>query len=301
VNRVLVTGATGFIGLGTLELLVRAGMDVHAISSRGVPADSPREVSWHVADLLEPGAEPELASIKATHLLHLAWYAEPGRFWHAAVNVNWVEASLRLLRAFAAGGGQRMVMAGTCAEYTWDDKTVCLESATPTRPATLYGTAKHALHTLAAAYAGEMGMSLAWGRVFFVFGPHEAPARLASSVVSSLVAGREALCSRGEHVRDFLYAPELAAAFVTLLTSKVEGPVNMASGRPMRVRDLIEVLATAAGRPDLVRLGARPSGDEPAWLTADVARLRDEVGWSPSLSTEEAARRTVAWWREQTR
>lgn len=298
-SRVLVTGATGFIGRGTLEPLLNAGMEVHAVSSRGAPADGPVGVRWHLADLLSPEAEHDLARIGATHLLHLAWYAEPGRFWRAAVNVDWVEASIRLMRAFAAGGGRRMVMAGTCAEYRWDDDTTCVESGTPTRPDTLYGTAKHALHTLAAAYAREMGMSLAWGRIFFVFGPHEDPARLAGFVASSLVAGREAPCSRGEQVRDFLYAPELSSAFVALLAADVVGPVNMASGRPVRVRELIEALATAAGRPDLVRLGARPSGDEPHRLTADVARLRDEVGWSPSLSLDEAARRTVTWWRQR--
>ena len=102
-------------------------------------------------------------------------------------------------------------------------------------------------------------MSLAWGRVFFVFGPHEHPARLAGSVAGALVAGQEALCSHGEQVRDFLYAPELAAAFVALLRSDVTGPVNMASGEAVALRELIEALAAAAGRPDLVRLGARPS------------------------------------------
>jgi nucleoside-diphosphate-sugar epimerase len=139
---------------------------------------------------------------------------------------------------------------------------------------------------------------MAWGRVFFVFGPHEHPGRLASSVAGSVVAGEEALCSDGEQVRDFLYAPELAAAFVALLLSDATGPVNMASGVPRRVRDLIEAIADAAGRPELVRLGARPTAEsEPARLTADVKRLREEVGWAPTLSLAEAAQRTVEWWR----
>lgn len=298
-NRVLVTGATGFIGRGTLEPLVQAGMEVHAVTSRAAPADSPAGVHWHVADLLGPGAEAEVAAVQATHLLHLAWYAEPGRFWRSPDNLEWVAASLRLIRAFAEAGGRRLVVAGTCAEYEWSDDTMCVENRTPTRPATLYGAAKHGLRTVVAAYADEVGLAMAWGRVFFVFGPHEHPARLAGSVAGALVAGREALCSDGEQVRDFLYAPELAAAFVALLASEVTGPVNMASGEPLRVRDLIEALARAAGRPDLVRLGARPSANEPARLAADAARLHDEVGWTPSISLDDAAARTVAWWRAQ--
>ncbi|MGO9956926.1 MAG: NAD-dependent epimerase/dehydratase family protein [Solirubrobacteraceae bacterium] len=298
-SRVLVTGASGFIGLGTLQPLLEAGMEVHAVSSRGAPAGAPSEVRWHVADLLQPGAERELAAIQATHLLHLAWYAEPGRFWRAADNLDWLAASLKLIRTFTEAGGRRVVVAGSCAEYEWSDRTHCVESLTPTRPATLYGAAKHALHTVAAAYAGESGTALAWGRVFFVFGPREDPRRLGGSVASALVRGQEALCSHGGQVRDFLYAPELGAAFAALLRSDVGGPVNMASGRPLRVRDLVEALAAAAGRPELVRLGARPAAAEPARLTADVARLRDEVGWEPSLELDEAAALTVAWWREQ--
>jgi len=299
VNRVLVTGATGFIGRGTLEPLLEAGMEVHAVSSRGAPPGAPSAVHWHVTDLLTQGSERQLAEIQATHLLHMAWYAEPGKFWNAAANLDWVGSSLRLIRSFAQAGGRRMVIAGSCAEYEWRDDTVCVEDLTPIRPATLYGAAKHALHTVAAAYAEEVGLSMAWGRIFFVFGPHEDPARLAGSVASALVAGQEALCSQGEQVRDFLYAPELAASFVALLRSQVAGAVNLASGEPVRVRDLIEAIAAATGRPELVRLGARTSGVEPARLTAQVARLRDEVGWSPSISLDEGARRTVAWWRER--
>lgn len=296
-SRVLVTGATGFIGRGTLTPLLEAGMEVHAVSSKAAPSDSPAAVRWHQVDLLAPGAEREIEALGASHLLHLAWYAEPGRFWRAAENLDWVGASLRLLRAFTEAGGVRATIAGSCAEYEWADETHCSEMLTPTRPATLYGTAKHSLHAIAQSYASEVGLSLAWGRVFFVFGPHEHPARLAGSVASALVAGREAPCSHGEQVRDFLYAPELASAFVALLASNVTGAVNMASGQPLRVRDLIEALAAAAGRPDLVRLGARQSPQEPARLTADISRLRDEVGWEPSLSLQQAAHQTVDWWR----
>ena len=298
-SRVLVTGATGFIGRGTLEPLRAAGLEIHVLSSQGAPAGAPFGVRWHVADLLAPGADRTVAAIEATHLLHLAWYTEPGQFWRAAANLDWVEASLRLIRGFAEGGGRRAVLAGSCAEYEWGNETHCVENLTPTRPATLYGTAKHALHSVATAYARESGISLAWGRVFFAFGPHEHPGRLASSVATALIGGKPALCSHGEQVRDFLYAPELGAAFAALLNSDVIGPVNMASGRPVRVRDLIEALAAAAHRPDLVRLGALASAEEPARLTAHVGRLRDEVGWTPSVTLDQAAQRTVAWWREQ--
>jgi nucleoside-diphosphate-sugar epimerase len=300
VTRVLVTGATGFIGRGTLEPLLAAGLEVHGVSSRPAPADAPEDVRWHRLDLLAHGAEEAVACVGATHLLHLAWTTEPGRFWTSPQNLDWLASSLRLTRAFARGGGRRMVMSGTCAEYAWAPDTHCVERETPIEPATLYATAKNALRATASEFAAQEGISMAWGRIFFVFGPHEQRGRLASSVAERLLRGETAETSLGEQVRDFLYAPELAEAFSALTLSGVEGPVNMASGEPMPVRDLITALADAAGRPELVALGARPTApNEPARLTANVARLRDEVGWRPRLTLGEAAERTVAWWRQQ--
>ena len=299
-TRVLVTGATGFIGRQTFAPLLAAGVEVDAISSRPTPSAAPPGVRWHELDLLSADSEKAVTALGASHLLHLAWTTEPGRFWTSSQNLDWLKASLRLTRAFVRGGGRRMVIAGTCAEYAWEDQTHCRERDTPIRPASLYGTTKHALHITAAAYARQAGLSMAWGRIFFVFGPNEQRGRLASSVVEALLRGETAPCSHGDQIRDFLFAPDLAEAFATLTMSEVTGAVNMASGAPIRVRDLIMAIAEATGRPDLVALGARPtSPDEPASLTADIGRLRDEVGWSPGVSLHEAVERTVSWWRNE--
>lgn len=298
-RRVLVTGATGFIGRHTLEpLLARAG-EVHAVTSGAGPHDSDAAegVVWHVANLLEPEAAKLVAEIAPTHLLHLAWYTEHGRFWNAAANLGWVGASLRLVQAFAEAGGERAVLAGSCAEYGWQAVTHCAEGSTTLAPATLYGTAKHATHTMLAAYAETASFELAWGRIFFTFGPHEDPRRLVGSVASAIAAGRPAPCSNGEQIRDFLYAPDLASAFVALLESHVQGAVNMASGVPLRVRELVEMVATASGHPELLRLGALSANRaEPESLTADVTRLRDEVRWTPGVDLHDAVRRTIDWW-----
>lgn len=295
------TGASGFIGRGTLSRLAAGGLEVHAVSSRGPDRQAPPGIHWHRTDLLnETATEQLLERVAPTHLLHLAWFAEPGAFWRSPENLRWVEASLRLLRAFVAHGGRRAVFAGSCAEYAWEERVRCVEGATPCHPATLYGASKHALHLIAEAYAKEAQISLAWGRVFFVFGPHEHPARLGGSVARALILGAPALLSHGEQLRDFLYSEDLADAFVALLRSPVEGPVNLASGRAMRIRELVEALAGAAGRQDLLRFGARLSSlSEPAELLADVSRLRDEVGWSPSATLEQRAADTITWWRTQ--
>lgn len=287
-KRVLVTGATGFIGRQTIGPLRERGLEIHAVSRS------------HGTDLLTPGAAAAaVAAARPTHLLHLAWDAEHGRFWTSVDNLRWVAASLELLQAFAEHGGQRAVIAGTCAEYEWGGEGRYVEQRTPLRPATLYGAAKRGLHEVACAYAAQAGLSLAWGRVFFCFGPYEPPARLVPSVARALLAGHEAPVTHATQVRDFLSVEELGDAFAALLDSSVQGPVNLASGEPVALRELIEAVAQATGRPELVRFGAidaRPG--EPAELVADVARLRDEVGWRPREPLLAGVARTVQWWRE---
>jgi nucleoside-diphosphate-sugar epimerase len=299
VSRVLVTGARGFVGRHAVAALLARGHDVAAVTSRPPEHDTRAGVEWLQSDLLRPHAAEDLVSAaRPTHLLHLAWYAEHGLFWTASQNLEWVGASLRLLRAFAEAGGQRATVAGTCAEYEWGLDERCVEGRTPLLPATLYGGAKHGLEMVARAYARQEGLSLAWGRVFFCFGPGEPPGRLVPSVARALLRGEEAPVTCGDQVRDFLAVTELADAFAALLESGVEGPVNLASGDPTAVHELVEIVGEAAGRPELIRYGAlsqRPG--DPRQIVAAVDRLRDEVGWRPRESLRDGVARAVDWWR----
>lgn len=298
-KRVLLTGATGFVGRHAPPALVARGYEVHAVARRVPGADAAAGVRWHAADLLdaEQGAQV-LAAVAPTHLLHLAWYAVPGQYWTAPENLAWVRASLSLLEAFARQGGRRVVMAGTCAEYDWTGEGLYREERTPLRPATLYGTCKHALRLVVEAYARQAGMSAAWGRVFLLYGPGEHPQRLVSSVVRHLLRGERAPCSHGAQRRDFLYVEDVAAAFVALLDSEVTGAVNIASGRAVTLRELVNQIAEQLARPELVDFGALPApAGEPPLLAADVTRLHTEVGWQPRYTLAEGLARTIDWWR----
>lgn len=297
-RRVLVTGASGFIGRRTLPLLLERGFEVHAVHHHGDPVAVPG-VKWHRADLFRPAElEALVDAVDATYLLHLAWYAVPPLYWEAPENVRWLDTSLRLLERFAARG-RRAVLAGTCAEYDWSFG-FCSEGVTPLRPTTLYAMCKHALQGVATVFSEQLGLSFAWGRIFFAYGPGEHPARLVPSIARALLRGQPAPCSAGCQVRDFLHVDDVAAGFVRLLESDVNGPVNIASGRPLTVRDLLLRIGAAVGAPELLEFGALPPRpNEPPLVLADVRRLMEEVGWEAQRTLPEGIEETVDWWRAE--
>ena len=312
-GRVLVSGANGFIGRWSVPALLARDYEVHAVaSSRGfsdrtIPLEL-RGAQVHAVDLLDAYSVDRFVSeIRPTHLLHFAWVATPRSYWTSLENYAWVEASLRLMRSFYAAGGTRAVIAGTCAEYDWTKAQICREDSTPlatdaARLATPYATCKIALQKMTATYGRQVGLSVAWGRIFFQYGPYEHPDRLVSSVVRSLLSDREALCSHGRQIRNYMHVSDVAAALVALLDSAVEGPVNIGSDERIEIADLLKIIGEQLDRAALLRLGARPaSPDEPKALVPDVGRLYNEVLWRPEFSLAHGLADTIAWWRNELR
>ena len=297
-KRVLVTGASGFIGSHCLPALVKRDFEVHAVARKEQEHES-SAVHFHRLDLLDRDKIFELVSrVKPTHLLHLAWYAVPTKYWTSEQNLRWVQESLALFQAFVAAGGRRIVGAGSCAEYEWGGAQPLSERATPSKPSTLYGTCKHALQIILENYASQTGVSAAWGRIFFLYGPREYEARLVASVIRALLRGETARCSHGEQVRDFLYVEDVAEAFVALLDSEVQGPINIGSGKSIKLRDVTDEIGRQLDLPNLIQLNALPSSpDEPSVLVANVERLTNELKWKPVYGLQEGIEKTIAWWR----
>jgi nucleoside-diphosphate-sugar epimerase len=299
-KRVLVTGATGCIGRHVLPGLLASGWDVHGVSSRDLEQAS-GPVRWHRAELLDTSqTESLVAMVRPSHLLHLAWYIAPGKWAMAPDNLRWVRASLNLLQSFQSHGGTRVVTAGSCLEYDWH-YGYCAEERTPCQPHTIYGTCKHALQLLTTAQAASTGMSSAWARIFFLYGPYEHPARLVASVIQSVLDGEPAKCSHGLQIRDYLFVQDVADAMVALLESDVSGPINIGSGQAITLKEIVTRAGTLLGRPELIRLGAIPAAatDTPL-VVADMARaVRLLPSWRPKVGLDEGLQRTIDWWRQR--
>jgi len=296
-KRVLVTGANGFVGRHTLALLHGCGYEVHAVDIR-LPEKTVPNIFWHQCNLLDYSAISGLITkICPTHLLHFAWYATPGKYWRSLENFYWLAASINLLRLFREAGGQRVVMAGTSAEYNWD-YGYCSEYVTPCNPSSPYGVCKNALQEVLSSFSAEQNLSSAWGRIFFMYGPGEHTTRLIASVITSLLRGEAAQCTHGNQIRDFLHVEDVASAFVKLLDGSIEGAVNIASGQPVTLKEMVMIAAGYLDASERVQFGAiSTSENEPPFIVADVRRLANELFWVPNYNLNEGIKQTVNWFR----
>lgn len=278
----LVTGCTGFIGGAIAAALVDAGHEVHGTSRAGTAG--PAGVTMHACDLLDDAAvETMLEVVRPTHLVHAAWDVTHNVYWTSPANLAWLAASVRLVDAFRRAEGQRAVGVGTCAEYAVTPSP-CHEATSRLDPATPYGRCKYALFEAFQA-AAQLGLSTAWGRLFFPYGTGDGERRFLPSLRRALAAGNPFDMSPGTQLLDFIHISDVGAAFAQLAGGTVQGAVNIASGEGVALRDIALCAAEALGRDrSVLRFGALPMrATDPIALVADVARLRDEVGFRPRV------------------
>ena len=296
----LLTGAAGFVGSSLARLLVERGYDVHAVV-RDRPGPGLLGVDGlclERCDLADTQSLGQLvARIVPELCFHAAWIATPGAYLTSPENAVHEDVAEQLGRALVDVGCRRLVALGTCFEYAPSETH--LSESSPLDPTTPYARAKHAAHERLAQVCDGTAMSLAWARLFYLYGPYEDPRRLVPAVTLALLEGRSVPTTAGEQLRDFLHVDDVARALVAVAESDLVGAVNIASGSPVTVREIVERLGHLVGRPELVELGALPyAPGDPMVVAGDVAKLAG-TGFMPHWTLEEGLSDAVSWWKAE--
>lgn len=273
--RVLMTGATGFVGRQVLKGLLARKATVTAVVRPDRP-HPPGTTRLELVDAFATDAD-RWSAHAAGHdtVCHVAWFVDPDNYLQSTLNFACMGGTLALARGAAAAGVTRFVGIGTCFEYDLATSAP-LGTDAALAPRSIYAATKAATWKALAESLPQMGVSLAWCRLFYLYGEGEDPRRLVPYLRARLSAGLPADLSHGQQVRDFMDVARAGDAVAAVTTGTCSGAVNICSGQPVTIADLARQIAAQYGRPDLLRLGARPARpDDPAFVVGRPTPLKE--------------------------
>jgi nucleoside-diphosphate-sugar epimerase len=289
-DRVLVTGASGFIGRHLCARLVAAGAEVFAVSRGGRPSDAAVAPAsqWRRADLTD--REAVLATMlwaqphRVVHLASMVKGARDRELVAAMLRAN-LESTVHLLDAAAELQCRRFVQVGSLEEPDRGES-----------PGSPYAASKAAASLYAELYARLYALPVARARVFMVYGPGpQDRAKLIPYVIDELLAGRRPKVSSGGRPIDWVFVEDVVDGLCRMLVepAAVGERLDLGSGRLVTIREVVDRLVgmvTPRLEPEFGALRDRPGE---VIRQADVARTAALIGWRPRVDLDEGLRRTV--------
>jgi nucleoside-diphosphate-sugar epimerase len=270
---ILITGASGFVGRHVVRALTEHDNPLRlALRTGSLPFAGLREADEviHTPDLFH--AEPAwwAQALKGVDTaVHLAWYAEPGKYLQSPVNLDCLYGTIEMAKACIEAGVRRFVGTGTCAEY--DLNQGLLRPDSPLNPQTLYAACKASTFQILGQLLPANGVEFAWCRLFYLYGEGEDSRRLVPYLRKRLSEGEPAELTSGRQIRDFLDVRDAGSLIANVALGDRQGPVNVCSGIPITIRQLAERIADEYGRRDLLKFGVRPENlfDPPCVVGVD--------------------------------
>jgi UDP-glucuronate 4-epimerase len=294
--KYVVTGAAGFIGSHLVEALQLAGHEVTGIDAFTDYYDPARKeenaAGLHVSRL--DLAEGELDFGDADGVFHLA--GQPGVRSFGPVFADYVRRNvLATQRVLEAAAGARVVLASSSSVYG-DAETYPTPEDTPPQPLSPYGITKLATEHLARAYATSFGRDTVMLRYFTVYGPRQRPDMALERIVEALAAGTPfELYGDGSQSRSFTYVADAVEATIAAMERAPAGAVyNVGGGEEATMREAIALLERISGRKLDLRSGPPAAGDVRR-TSADVSRIRADLGWAPRVRLENGLREQWSW------
>jgi nucleoside-diphosphate-sugar epimerase len=216
--------------------------------------------------------------------LHLAWEGIPD--YGLDQSLGNLAMGAKLVDGLIQSGCRHFVISGSCWEYGKVSGLV-REDMDPVEPG-VFATSKNALRGMAEALCRATGASLAWGRVFYPYGPAQKLVSLLPTVCRAIAEGQPPSLRTPTAANDFLYVDDTAEALLLLLEKKAHGIYNIGSGKPEAVGNMADMLLRFAGRPLFFKL-TEASAENGFW--ADISKLK-ALGWHSRTSLEEGLKLT---------
>jgi len=308
-SRVLVTGASGFIGSHLTKRLVAEGAEVHAVTpavSSVYPErllDVRTSIVLHEANITDRSAMDALAKhAKPSIVFHLAAYTHVGKSWQRVdecVQTN-VQGTVNLLQALDSIGYDRFVNTGTSEIY--GDIDVPFREDANVNPNSPYSVSKYAAERFCRMFRQGHGWPIVLVRPFNAYGPAQSPDRIIPETIVRALRKQELKTTSGKQTREFNYVDDLVDGFVLAATVPgVEGElINLGGGEEIAIRDVVTAVLDVMGNPITAQIGALPDRPTEIWrMFCDSTKARELLGWKPRHTLREGLESTIEWYRAE--
>ncbi len=310
-KRIIVTGASGPLGVVLIEECIKRNIKVAAIVRPGsnkikdIPKSDLvkiyevdlREIDRFHHDLCHEKKQDELQGFDA--LIHFGWmYTENGRY-DPLLQAENITTSLKTIEFAREIGCKVFIGAGSQAEY--GPKSGPINEDTKETPVVAYGMAKLSAYHLLMEYGRCHDIRVNWVRIFTVYGPYENDYVLTAYLINSLLRGNIPKLTKCEQIWDYLYCEDAVRAFLEVAEkAKKSGLYCLGSGNARPLKEYVEIVRDSIN-PDLrLEFGAKEYGENQIMhLEANINKLQKEIGFKPKVSFEEGIRKTVDWYRER--
>jgi UDP-glucose 4-epimerase len=304
-KRVLLTGATGFVGANLARRLLHDGHDVHLIVRPSSNLWRVSEIQQHVtlhAVSLEDSASVEqtVRDCRPEWIFHLA--AHGAYSWQKnirqMIDTN-IVGTVNLVESCLKADFESFIQAGSSSEYGFKDHAPgeddCLE------PNSHYAVTKATATHYGRHMARSLNVRISTLRLYSVFGPYEDPGRLIPTLIMSGLEGRLPPLVDPTIARDYVHSDDVSEAFLLAAGSCVREPdaiYNVGSGLQTSLQEVVDIAREVLQIEELPQWGSMPnrSWDSSCWV-ADNRKIKQELGWQPRLSFQQGFQSLIDWMR----
>lgn len=299
-ERAIITGPTGAIGIALIQELIQKKVNVVAVCHKGskriarIPkSEFVKVVECNLEDL---NKLPDIINDKCDVFYHFAWACTVGDSRNNTdAQVKNIQYTLEAVEAAAKLGCKKFIGAGSQAEYGRYEGY--LNSLVPTFPENGYGIAKLCAGQMSRIRCMQLSIEHIWTRVLSVYGPYDGENTMVMSIIKQLLEKKCPSCTKGEQIWDYLYSKDAGKAFYLLGEKGISGKVYcVGNGQGKPLSEYIETIRNAIDKALPIGLGNIPYGDKQVMhLCADISELTNDTGFIPEYSFEEGILETIAW------
>jgi len=305
-KKILITGATGFIGSCLTHCLVKMGCKLHLTvrpeSNLWRIKDILNEINLHNVDLRNTnGVESLVARLKPRIIYHGATYGG----YHIQKDTNKIFetniiGTINLLNACAKVGFDCFINTGSSSEY--GIKNEPMKELDVLEPVNAYGVAKASSTLFCQSVFRRYRLPIVSLRLFSPYGYYEAATRLIPSVIISCLTGQNLKVSSSDSVRDFVFIEDVLDAYIeaTEMIDKIKGEIfNIGSGKQYSVGEVVLRIIELMGNKVKPEWKSIPNPRiEPEIWQADISKAKNILKWQPKHSLKQGLKNTVKWFEK---